>query len=92
VNVPFNVSVIADTGRIFEKTNNSLSELIRCLVQDEDSVQRYGARAKTRTDEEYRWDTVVSLHHKMFSQIIAGSRCKQPEILQGSSSVPRAEK
>jgi glycosyltransferase involved in cell wall biosynthesis len=92
VNVPFNVSVIADTGRVFEKANNSLSELLRCLVQDEDSVQRYGERAKIRTDEEYRWDTVVSLHHDMFSQISAGGRSRQPEIVQGSLPVPRAQK
>lgn len=92
VNVPFNVSVVAGTGMTFEKTDNSLSELIRHLVQDEDNVRRCGERAKVRADEEYRWETVVSMHHKMFSHIISGTRSEQPEAPHGSQSVPSVER
>ena len=69
VNVPFNSSVIGESGKVFDKDNNSLADMLEELVAHETLVQEIGKHARSRAEVYFCWDTVAASHYDLFVRL-----------------------
>jgi glycosyltransferase involved in cell wall biosynthesis len=74
VNVPFNASVVDESGFVFDKGNDSLAELLSELVAHPDKVRQIGQRASLRAAKHFTWDTVVAWHYDLFVRLASACR------------------
>lgn len=74
LNVPFNSSVVDQSGVVFDKVNDSLAGILEHLVSNEAEVREIGKCASLRAIEYFSWDSVAAKHHDLFVRVISG--CK----------------
>lgn len=68
-NVPFNASVIGESGLVFDKNNNSLAETLKSLCADGAQVRKLGDLAGSRASNDFTWDNVVAKHYDLFKRL-----------------------
>jgi glycosyltransferase involved in cell wall biosynthesis len=78
LNVPFNASVVAESGVLFEKDNDSLGRNLKYLVGHADEVQRIGQSAKSRAANHFSWDTVAAKHYDLFAHLTPSCKIESP--------------
>lgn len=74
LDVPFNSSVVDDSGVTFARDDDSLAGILRDLVTQRATVQEQGSRASLRAVKHFRWDTVAANHHDLFVRLTASRK------------------
>ena len=69
LNVPFNTSVIAGFGFIFEKKNGDLSKILKYLAGDYGNVRQSGEGARAYALGHFSWDSVVKQYEELFNRV-----------------------
>jgi glycosyltransferase involved in cell wall biosynthesis len=66
INVPFNTSVINDSGYIFEMDKGHLCKLLEDLLQKPFQVKQMGQRAQERVSKHFTWNGVAEAYKQLF--------------------------
>jgi glycosyltransferase involved in cell wall biosynthesis len=69
LNVPFNASVVKDSGVVFEKDEGSLVSVLQRLEANPAEVRRLGQSASARSLKDFSWDAVAADHHELFARL-----------------------
>lgn len=69
LNVPFNTSVVGNCGFVFGKAQGELADLLKSISADYRTCWEMGRKARARADVLFRWDLVVSDHHRLFAAV-----------------------
>jgi glycosyltransferase involved in cell wall biosynthesis len=72
INVPFNTSVIKDSGYIFERDKGHLCNLLELLLQKPFQVEQMGQRARERVSKHFTWDGVAEAYKQLFLNLHKG--------------------
>jgi glycosyltransferase involved in cell wall biosynthesis len=75
LNVPFNASVVENSGEVFEKDNGSLASTLQRLVANPDEVRKLGQSASARAAKHFSWDAVTADHYNLFVRLTPA--CKE---------------
>ncbi len=70
LDVPFNTTIISDSGYVFNKRSGALKDLIDQLIRNPDNVKEIGQRTQIRTSTHFRWTNVVQKHLELFSNVL----------------------
>jgi glycosyltransferase involved in cell wall biosynthesis len=76
LNVPFNTSVVADCGFVFERKSGCLTGAIDRLTADPALVRQIGDRARARAKVHFTWDAVIAAHEQLFRLLTGEERSK----------------
>lgn len=85
LDVPFNRTVVADAGFLFEKRAGHLSRQLKDLVSAPPKVFRVAESAKVRAADCFTWDSVVARHARLFLELT--SRKGMGTVAQGQTSL-----
>jgi glycosyltransferase involved in cell wall biosynthesis len=69
VNVPFNTSVVEESGVSFDKDNDSLAGILEELTAYPAEVERLGRSASSRAAKHFSWNSVVAKHYELFARL-----------------------
>jgi glycosyltransferase involved in cell wall biosynthesis len=74
LNVPFNISVINNSGYIFERDKGHLCNLLENLLENPLQVIQMGQRAQERVLKHFTWDGVAESYKELFINLAKGVR------------------
>ena len=72
IDVPFNTSVIGETGFPFGRKPGQLSILLQHLVLHPDQMREIGGNARVIVERNFTWKRVVQDHENLFRKFTAG--------------------
>ena len=72
IDVPFNTSVIGETGFTFGSKPSQLSILLQRLVLHPDQMREMGSNARALAERNFTWKRVVQDHEYIFRKVTAG--------------------
>jgi glycosyltransferase involved in cell wall biosynthesis len=72
LDVPFNRSVVGDSGFSFTKEKGHLARILNELSCDHDEVEQKGKQARALVESDFRWPRVVSDYARLFQGLAAG--------------------
>jgi glycosyltransferase involved in cell wall biosynthesis len=81
-NTVFNREVLAEAGRFFEATPESVTTGIDAIDGDPEGAAALGARAAARVAESYTWDGVTDAYERLFQRVASAA---QPAAERGTS-------
>jgi glycosyltransferase involved in cell wall biosynthesis len=70
IDVPFNLSVVGESGFVFKYENKHLSSLLEHLVNNPMEVTHKGDKIKERAEMVFKWEFVAEEHKKLFYQMV----------------------
>jgi glycosyltransferase involved in cell wall biosynthesis len=74
LNVPFNISVIGNSGYIFERDKGHLSNLLENLLENPFQVTQMGQRAQELVLKHFTWDGVAESYKHLFLRLTKSVR------------------
>jgi glycosyltransferase involved in cell wall biosynthesis len=84
---PANLEVVREAGVPYkgDRGAQGLLTVLRALIQDESTVERYRGLARARAQDEYSWDTVTDQYESLFARLTGTTAVTETAVVSTPS-------